>query len=170
MFNATRKNLMNQIENLKLTFIQQDGLPFGDLLTDDYLYKLVAEKVGNFRDRIFSPMVTLTAFISQVLSKDHSCREAVSRIQADRLAQGKSKCSINTAGYCQARKRLPESFITSLLKETGARLHSQGQTYWEWKGQNITLVDGSTVSMPDTPDNQKSFLNLKLRKKVLGFL
>lgn len=121
------------------------------------------------RDRVYSPVVTLSAFISQVLSEDHSCREAVARVVADRIEQGKEPCSPGTGGYCQARKRLSNDLITRILRETGANLHRETPAYWQWKGRNVVLADGTTVSMPDTADNQADFPQPASQQPGVGF-
>ena len=51
-------------------------------------------------DRTFSPLVTLWVFPGQVLSADHSCRAAVARLIAHRLARGQGPCSAATGAYC----------------------------------------------------------------------
>ena len=122
-----------------------------------------------FRDRIFSPVVTLSAFIAQVLSEDHSCAWAVAQVNAERVAQGKKPCSPDTGAYCQARQRLPKSLILQLLRETGAKLHQDTLSDWQWRGRRIILADGTTVSMPDTPENQAEFPQPASQKPGLGF-
>ena len=95
--------------------------------------------------------MTLQAFISQVLSQDHSCRDAVARVPADRIAQDETPCSQDTSPYCRAGMRLPEKLVTKSLSKTGRDLHDQSEESWKWKGRFVKLVDGTTVSMPDTP-------------------
>ena len=108
--------------------------------------------------------MTLQAFISQVLSRDHSCRDAVARVLADRIAQDEKPCSGDTSPYCRAGMRLPEKLITRLLRKTGRNLHDQSEEVWKWKGRSVKLVDGTTVSMPDTPENQAVFLRPQPRR------
>ena len=57
-------------------------LPFHDLLEPDTVAQVLHANHVTFRDRIFTPLVTLWTFLSQVLSPDHSCREAVARVIA----------------------------------------------------------------------------------------
>ncbi len=40
---------------------------------------------------------------------------------------------------------------------------------WLWRGQKIKLIDGSTISMPDTPENQAAYPQPESQKKGLGF-
>ncbi|MBF0132648.1 MAG: hypothetical protein HQL75_08695 [Magnetococcales bacterium] len=133
------------------------------------MIKIVEETAGLFRDRVFSPIVTLSAFIFQVLSEDHSCRETVLKVRSDLIAQGKPPCSPGTGGYCQARDRLPKDLIFRAVRETGSNLHQESDIEWLWKGRRVVLADGSTVSMPDTPANQKDFPQPKSQEPGIGF-
>ena len=114
-------------------------------------------------------MVTLSAFISQVLSTDHSCNEAVARVVAERVSEGKAPCSEDNSPYVRARQRLPEELLKELLQETGITLDEQSDAQWLWKGKPVKLVDGTTVSMPDTPENQKAYPQPDSQKPGLGF-
>ena len=69
-----------------------------------------------WNDRIYTPLVTLWVFLGQVLSADHSCRNAVARLIVHRVSQGLSACSSRTGAYCQARKRLPEQFFSTIAR------------------------------------------------------
>ena len=167
-FNPIKK-IGHQINKLKARFCQSDELPFSDILSTPYICKVVEEETPEFRSRVFIPIVTLQAFISQVLSQDHSCRDAVARVLADRIAQDETPCSENTSPYCRARMRLPEKLITRLLRKTGRDLHDQSEECWKWKGRSVKLVDGTTVSMPDTAENQDAFPQVPGQKEGLGF-
>src|SRR5215218_1259407 len=97
--------------SLRRQFLQDGELPFTDVLTEDVIAHALAA-TGGWLDRVFSPLVTLWVFLGQVLSADHSCRAAVARLLAHRLARGQEPCSAATGAYCQARKRLPEKFYS----------------------------------------------------------
>ena len=144
-------------------------MPFGEILSSDSLLQILEEAEAELRDRVFTPIVTLSAFISQILGEDKSCRKAVSRVNAERVELGEEPCSPGTGGYCQARKRLPKELISQTLRETGAKLHEQSSSSWLWKGRRVVMADGSTVSMPDTPENQVEFPQPASQKPGLGF-
>src|SRR5262245_53248228 len=69
-------------------FARNDGLPFADVLTEARIRDALDEHGVRYRDRVFDPVTTLWGFLSQVLSDDHSCRDAVARIIAHRAAGG----------------------------------------------------------------------------------
>ena len=103
------------------------------------------------------PLVTLAVFLSQVLSDDHSCRAAVARLLAWRAARGLPACSPDTGGYCKARQRLPEALLPRLVRDTADRLQDDAPEAWLFHGRRVVIADGSTVSMPDTPENQAEY-------------
>jgi len=73
-----------QVEFLRRQFLQDDRLPFGDVLTENSIAQALSA-VDDWMDRIYSPLVTLWIFLGQVLSADHSCRAAVARLIAHRV-------------------------------------------------------------------------------------
>jgi hypothetical protein len=153
---------------LRRQFLQDGHLPFTDVLTEDTLAQALAT-VGGWLDRIFSPLVTLWVFLGQVLSADHSCRAAVARLIAHRVAGGQDPCSARTGAYCQARKRLPEAFFSETALRTGRALDDGADKRWLWKGRRVYVYDGSSVTMPDTPANQAEYPQPVAQKPGLGF-
>ena len=122
-----------------------------------------------FRDRIYSPVIALWMFLGQTLSPDHSCRDAVHRLNAWRVERGKTKADSNTTSYCEARQRLPEEVCQELAKRSGKKCQEKAENRWRWKGRDIKVADGFTLTMPDTPKNQKEYPQQKAQKKGCGF-
>jgi hypothetical protein len=122
-----------------------------------------------FRERIYSPAVTLWVFLAQVLSADHSCREAVAKLNFWRLARGLSPASPDTNSYCEARQRLPESLFSTLVRATGRELTVRADAAWHWCGRAVKVVDGSTITLPDTPRINRPILDKRLRRKGSAF-
>src|SRR5262249_19228350 len=149
-------------------FLQDGGLPFTDVLTDGVIAHALTTVTG-WLDRIFSPLVTLWVFLGQVLSADHSCRAAVARLIAHRVARGQRPCSARTGAYCRARKRLPERFFSGAARAVGRVLDALTQRAWPWKGRRVYLFDGTTVTIPDTPANQAAYPQVYNQGRGLGF-
>lgn len=158
-----------QVRFLKRQFLQDKGLPFADVLSEQIIVKALTAIDACWLDRIYSPLVTLWVFLSQVLSADPSCRAAVARLIAHRVSRGESPCSAETGAYCQARKRLKEEFVSQVARETGAALEAGVQPNWLWKGRRVLVYDGSSVSMPDTEQNQRAYPQPDTQKPGLGF-
>src|SRR5271169_702368 len=97
---------MTSLEAVRARFARNEGLPFADVLTKANILDVLNDYGVTYRDRVFDPVTTIWGFLSQVLSEDHSCRDAVSRVIAYRAALGIRVCSPNTASYCNARSRI----------------------------------------------------------------
>ncbi|MFQ5927331.1 MAG: IS4 family transposase [Terriglobia bacterium] len=157
------------LEQVKCRFKEAEGLPFSELLQPEKVEHALGDLSTAFRKRIFGPAVTLWTFLSQVLSPDHSCREAVARLLAWRTAHGIEPCSADTSSYCQARQRLPLEAVKTLLRHSGHALQEQAEAAWLWKGRHVKVVDGTSVTMPDTQANQAAFPRRRNQAHGVGF-
>ena len=145
------------------------GLPFADILTEASIRKVLNEHGVKFRDRVYSPVTTIRGFLAQVLSEDHSCRDAVSRIIAHRASNGKTACSPNAASYCNARSRILTDVLCTLATRTAQELQVSITDQWKWNGRSVFIFDGSSISMPDTPENQTAYAQPPSQESGLGF-
>jgi putative transposase len=144
-------------------------LYFAALLPQDRIEKALGDARWLWQGWIYKPAVTVWVFLSQCLSPDHSCREAVARLIAWRLAEGLSPCSADTGAYCTARGDLPEEALHALVRETGKEVEDEAPQAWLWHGRKIRVVDGSTITMPDTEENQAVYPQQKTQKPGCGF-
>ena len=140
-----------------------------NLLMSNDLFKQVENLLPSHRERLFPPTETLAMFITQALSADRSCQHAVNQAAVYRLVSGLPNCSTHTGGYCRARQRLPTQMVTGLTRYLGQHIDQQLPNEWRWHGRRIRLVDGTTVTMPDTPENQAAFPQQRGQKTGLGF-
>jgi putative transposase len=108
-------------------------------------------------------------FLSQCRSPDHSCRDAAARLIAWRLSQGFSPCAADTGAYCTARSNLPEEALRTLMHDTGQQVERESPRAWLWHGRKTRIVDGSTITIPDTPENQAAYPQQKTQKPGCGF-
>ena len=169
MRSSSPVRLRQQVQFLQRQFLQDGDLPFTDVLSTDVVLQALTTAEVVWKDRIYAPLVTLWVFLSQVLSVDHSCRAAVARLITHRLSRGQTSCSTETGAYCQARKRLPEKFFADVARKTGQNLDESAQSDWLWKDRRVYLFDGTTVSMPDTDENQDAYPQHDSQKPGLGF-
>jgi hypothetical protein len=164
-----RGRFRHQVDFLRQQFLQQRGLPFAEVLSAGGLEEAVRDAKLTWNDRIFTPLITLWVFLGQVLAADPSCRAAVARLIAHRVSQGLKPCSSETGAYCQARKRLPERFFSAVARLVGRNLDAQVDPKWLWKGRRVYLYDGSSVAMPDTPENRAEYPLTYNQKPGTGF-
>lgn len=123
-----------------------------------------------WRDSFWSPALTLLTFILQVSSAEKTLRAGVIALLSQLRLRGEEDLpSVDPTAYCQARKRLP----AEVLEQVGTELVHQSSTLvgpdHRWHGLAVKLVDGSTVSMPDTPLLQKEFPQPGRQKPGCGF-
>jgi len=144
-----------------------ESLPFTEILSVTNILDSLQDI--NNRDRIFTPDIVILGFLSQALSADKSCQAAVARIIAFLLSQGKKAPSANTAAYSKARSRLPENALSNLAKTSAKQMEADVPSAWLWRERHIKLIDGSTVFMPDTKDNQIAYPQSRCQKAGLGF-
>ena len=165
---SNRGRFCQQVRFLQRQFLQEGDLPFTEVLSSKTVSQALTTAEVTWNDRIYTPLVTLWVFLSQVLSQDHSCRGAVARLIAHRLSHGQSKCSAVTGAYCRARKRLPEKFFSAVACQVGRVLDAQVDSKWLWKDRRVYMFDGTTVTMPDTPENQDAYPQIPTQRPGLG--
>jgi len=169
MRHANSARFRHQVQFLRRQFLQDGDLPFTEVLSEDLVAQTLTAVGVLWKERIYTPLVTLWVFLSQVLSADHSCRAAVARLIAHLVSRGQRPCSAQTGAYCQARDRLPERFFADVACSVGRTLDAQADPRWLWKGRRVYLFDGTTVTMPDTPENQAAYPQVYNQKPGLGF-
>jgi hypothetical protein len=79
---------------------------FKDVFSETTVVPALQQWTSCGLDRVYSPLVTLWAFSSHVLSAYHSCRAVVARLIAHRPSRGGRPCSATTGTYCPRRGRL----------------------------------------------------------------
>src|SRR3990167_11448679 len=154
---SKQKCVVAQIKKHKQTLINGDKeISLTGILNSEPC-QMVLSECREFRDRIYTPVKTIFTFIKQVLNPDKSCKKAVSDVVAEAFAREGKKISNNTGPYCKARKRIPESAVQNLVKATGRISSEKSLPQWRPYGRELKVVDGSTVKMPDTKNNQLEY-------------
>jgi hypothetical protein len=148
---------------------RQGQLHFAALLPEDRILKAFGSARATWRGWVYTPAVTVWVFLSQCLNADHSCRDAVARLIAWRIAGGQRACSAETGAYCTARGNLPEEAIHQLVRDTGMEADDLADEDWLWQGRRVRVIDGSTITMPDTPANQAAYPQQENQKPGCGF-
>lgn len=164
--------------NYKLTTHQQnlisnqqnklDAFGFFNLLTCDQLFDQVESLLPPHRERLFPPTETLSLFLSQAVSADRSCQGTVDQFAITQLVNGLPSCSTHTGGYCRARQRLSIEMVRESARFTGGKISQLVQDKWHWQGRAVKIVDGTTVTLPDTSANQAVYPQMATQKPGLG--
>lgn len=139
----------------RLNSLQELYELFGHLLPERLLEP--TDKGLNSRERLFSTQVTFWAFAAQILSPGTACREIVRRVEAwwQESAGAAQVPSTSTSAYCQARARLDPAVLELLRAQIAWSLERNVLTQERWlEGRRVMIVDGTGISMPDTPQNQ----------------
>lgn len=77
--------------------------------------------------------------------------------------------SFNTAAYCKARAKLPSKGLEKAGRQVARNIMESETNEDRWCGRRVKVVDGSGLSMPDTPENQKAWPQSARAKKGCGF-
>lgn len=120
------------------------------------------------RRRLFTEWDTVTCFLRQTLSPDQSCRNAVIEARFRKKLEG-TDLSSNTAAYCKARLRISEESLRKAAHHIGGQVHQGAASSWLWCGRKVKIIDGTTLSMPDTEENQNAYPQIPSQEKGLGF-
>ena len=118
----------------------------------------------NSRHRIYTPLVTFWAFLSQTLDADGSCRRAVTRVQTLCSALGLELPDEDTGAYCTARARLPIKLLLRLHSHITQRLGVLPH-----EGRRVLVMDGTAIRMPDSKANAALYMQAPQQKPGCGF-
>ncbi len=167
----TQGRLVSQVRHVRRyqKTVEQQDLCFGKLLPEEQVKAALERYQVGYRECQYTPLVTIWTFLHQGLASDQSCRAAVARLLAFLCVGGKDPVSAKTDPYCKARERLPEKLLADLARDSGAQLQRQVAPTDLLGGRPIKIADGSTVSMPDTPENQQAYPQQRGQKPGLGF-
>lgn len=163
---SARQKLAEERARIRRHSISQLGACFSRFIPSDLLGN---HSDGTFsRSRLFSKANTFWAFFSQVLDADGGCKEVVRKVQAFAASQSLSAPSASTSAYCQARSKLETKTLKKIVLHTGEMLQGRGQADW-WHNRRVIVVDGTGVSMPDTPANREQWPQSSSQKPGCGF-
>jgi len=149
---------------------QSGDLYFASLLDRQTISSAFGDASGILDSaRTYNTATTLWVFLSQVLSMDHGCVAAVTKLITFRCAAGLPPCSPQTGAYCIARDQLDEPSMQRLVAQTGEAIEDQAPDDWLWLGHRVVAADGTTITMADTPDNQTEYPQSRAQATGCGF-
>ena len=149
--------------------LRQQSLLHLDLLLSSFLAPGLlsqSQEGAHSRERIYTLRRTFFGFLYQVLKPQCSCREVVRQIQALFALQDGHHVDEGTSAYCQARAGLPLETLSRL--RCAAAAHAE-RACSLWHGLRVTVIDGTNISLPDTPKNQRAYPQSGAQKPGCGF-
>lgn len=164
----------HSVHSLRQKFSHSVGLPLRTALPAAAIEAVVRSEGVTSRRCLFDPVVTIWAFLSQVLDTDRCCRKAISRVwaylsESSPIRLGAVDSVADTGAYCKARQRLSENVIHRLYTQVANTLEAEVDPERLWCGRPVQLVDGTTLLMPDTPENQAAYPQHPNQKAGCGF-
>ena len=169
MQDCSRWSFAEQIDLFRHQFAQHGDLPFSQVLPAAMVTDALRSLGMRYYESLYNPVTVLWLFLSQVIHANPTLAVVVESFLAWRVGQGMSPCSPDTGAYAKARTRLPLALLELLARQTGRQADRSAPDQWRWLGRAVKLFDGSTVSMPDTPENQAAFPQQANQKPGVGF-
>jgi hypothetical protein len=171
LFGRAQRGAEQQLRAQKQAFEQATLCQLGKLCAPWVPTRLLepAARGAHSRRRLFPQGLTFWAFLSQVLSPGSPCRETVRKVQVWYASRRLPRPASDTGAYCRARSRLPMDTLQRVHRHTADELQRRVSGDQLWCGRRVKVVDGTGVSMPDTPKNQRAFPQSSTQKKGCGF-
>jgi hypothetical protein len=116
-------------------------------LAPDAIAQACRDAGMSWYESALNPVVTIQLFFVQILHGNTAC-EHLTHLTG---------LSFTAAAYCKARMRVSLDALQLLLARCVAQLQPDTFDAARWFGHRVFLVDGSSFSMPDTPELQNHF-------------
>jgi len=121
------------------------------------------------RKRHYSSVAVFWAWLNQILECNASCSKAVSLIQVWSRELGLPEPSSDTGAYCKARQRVSTEFLNAIDEKVQAHLEANISKRNLWRGHQLLAIDGTSVTLMDTEDNQEQYPQPSGQKAGCGF-
>lgn len=138
------------------------------LLSAPFL-KVVPPKDPRRRNRVYTPELVFWLCVRGCLAALSTCREAVLGLRAEYAVRGLDLPSVSTSAFCRAKRKLPLPWLEGLSGKIAAALESDAVKSWRWLGHTVKVIDGTTLSLADTPANQARWPQSQSQKPGCGF-
>jgi hypothetical protein len=130
-----------------------------DELSPDAIRQACKEEKYSWRQRLLDPVTTVYLFLLQILHGNTACSHVAHF----------GRWNFTDTAYCAARKRLPLGALRRLAGRIAERVRTAKTARATWYGHRVWLLDGSSFSMPDTPELQAAFGQPGGQRKGCGF-
>lgn len=161
------------------SLLQDNSLPFTDALLSEHIEQAFEAEGVSFgecaankdTEIVYTMGITLWAMLSQAIFTgfQRSCRAAVQRVAVYLALAGRDVSSTNTGAYCRAQAKVTEGVVRRLAEGVAERCEAAVPDEYRWHGFRTLVIDGTTFSMPDTPQNQAEYPQSTSQEAGLGF-
>jgi hypothetical protein len=160
-----QETLSKQRTELIASSLGEYALQFEPFLPAELLEELSASK----RERHYGNTTTFWAWLSQIIDQNASCSKAVSMVQSWCAQAQLPIPSSDTGGYCMARKRLAPAFLKGINEHLSTHMSRRIREEDRWHGHALKAIDGTSVKLMDTVENQQSYPQPSSQKPGCGF-
>jgi hypothetical protein len=129
------------------------GALFHDILPAEWLASITSD----IRECIFTQTVVFWAWLSQVFEQNESCAKALALVEGWCKTNGESRPTFDTSAYCKARLRLPDEVLDEVHKKIESFAEARVEGHHLWYGLRLKAIDGTSVKLMDTPENQAAY-------------
>jgi len=129
------------------------GALFHDILPAEWLASITSD----IRECIFTQTVVFWAWLSQVFEQNESCAKALALVEGWCKTNGESRPTFDTSAYCKARLRLPDEVLDEVHKKIESFAEARVEGHHLWHGLRLKAIDGTSVKLMDTPENQAAY-------------
>jgi hypothetical protein len=165
-----RKALEPQVVEQRIEqLVATDQMRLSAIFTDDDIHQLCHDLNIKFRERDYTPAITLGLFVAQSLSRNDACSTVSTQFNRERKRNGLAPVSDDGSTYCKARARLPVELINILSQRVVEIQKTKALHQWKWNSRNVYLVDGLTLRAADTKANQEVYPQPSSQKEGLGY-
>jgi hypothetical protein len=139
--------------------LAQVNVEVSRVLAPRVIEKICRDLNYSWRRCTLDPPTTVYAFLRQVLESNCAC-DHVPHLTG---------LEVTGEAYCKARSRLPVELFERLLNVVCDAVMATCEAAALWHGHRLWHMDGSSCSMPDTPELQEKFGQPTNQAKGCGF-
>lgn len=161
-----------QIEAYRLLrdrLLSQSISDYAQLFSRVLPIETLAQAQRGLRKRSYPETVTFWAWIAQLLEENASCAKAVTMVQNWYQQAGLAVPAFGTSSFCRARKRLSNEFLDVVGEALCSFVEARIESHHLWRGHRLKAIDGTSVRLMDTPENQERYPQPSGQKPGCGF-
>jgi hypothetical protein len=149
------KEFQEKRRKLRSSTLSELSLVFEGLIPIEKLSP--TEEGDHSRTRIYSRAVSFFGFLHQVLSPGMPCREVVRKVQSFCSEKNLPLPDSDNSAYCTARGKLDDELLGEIHEHVSEKVQQRVLEDQRWKGLDVKVIDGTGITLPDTPENQEKF-------------